>query len=56
MRIDDADLTPDALVETVNGILGPGGNAAAMRAALDDSGAGNAAGEIARRIIGERKP
>ncbi|SIS42902.1 UDP-N-acetylglucosamine-N-acetylmuramylpentapeptide N-acetylglucosamine transferase [Corynebacterium appendicis CIP 107643] len=56
VRIDDADLTPDALVEAVNGILGPGGNAAAMRAALDDSGAGNAADEIARRIIGERKP
>lgn len=54
VRIDDADLTPEALVDAVTDILGPGGTASAMRAALDDSGAGSAAEEIARRIIGER--
>lgn len=54
VRIDDAALTSDALVEAVTGILGPDGSAAGMRAALAGSGAGNAAEEIARRIIGER--
>lgn len=54
MRIDDAALTPDALVDAVTGILKPGGSAIPMRHALEGSGAGNAAEEIARRIIGER--
>lgn len=54
MRIDDAALTPDALVDAVTGILQPGGSAESMRTALAGSGAGNAAEEIARRIIGER--
>lgn len=55
VRIDDAALTPDALVDAVTGILGPNGTAASMRQVLAGSGAGNAAEEIARRIIGERK-
>lgn len=54
LRIDDAALSPDALVDAVTGILQPGGTAEAMRSALAGSGAGNAAEEIARRIIGER--
>lgn len=54
LRIDDAALTPDALVDAVTGILKPGGSAVSMRTALASSGAGNAAEEIARRIIGER--
>ena len=56
VRIDDAALTADALVEAVTGILGPDGSASSMRAALEGSNAGNAAEEIARRIIGERTP
>jgi len=55
VRIDDSALTPDALVDAVTGILGPHGTAASMRKVLEGSGAGNAAEEIARRIIGERK-
>lgn len=55
VRIDDAALTPDALVSAVTDILGPNGSAGAMREKLAGSGAGNAAEEIARRIVGERK-
>lgn len=51
VRIDDADLTADALVDAVAAILGPGGSLAAMRAALDSSGAGNVAHDLATRVV-----
>ena len=50
-RIDDADLTADALVGAVVEILGDAGAKEQMRAILQGSGAGNAAEEIARRIV-----
>ena len=50
-RIDDADLTADALVGAVVEILGDAGVKEQMRAILQGSGAGNAAEEIARRIV-----
>lgn len=51
VRIDDSALTPDILVETVTEILGNQETNQRMRAALDTSGADNAAEEIARRIV-----
>ncbi|MEX3504439.1 glycosyltransferase [Corynebacterium sp. LK2510] len=51
VRIDDADLTADALVDAVVAILGDGGALAQMRAALVSSGAGNVAHELATRIV-----
>ena len=51
MRIDDASLTADALVEAVSEILG--GKAEAMKQALTVSQAGNASETIARRIVGK---
>ena len=51
VRIDDADLTPDALVDAVTAILGEGGTLPRMRAALDSSGAGDVARELATRVV-----
>lgn len=51
VRIDDADLTSDALVDAVTAIIGPDGTAEQMRSVLAGSGAGNAAEEIAARIV-----
>ena len=51
VRIDDADLTADALVEAVAGILGERGRLATMRRALESSGAGNVARDLATRVV-----
>ncbi len=51
MRIDDAVLTPDALVAAVTEILG--GKGEEMKQALSGTQAGNAAQAIARRIMGK---
>ncbi|MCZ9293243.1 UDP-N-acetylglucosamine--N-acetylmuramyl-(pentapeptide) pyrophosphoryl-undecaprenol N-acetylglucosamine transferase [Corynebacterium meitnerae] len=51
MRIDDAALTPDALVTAVTEILG--GKSEDMKRALSGTQAGNAAQMIARRIMGK---
>ncbi len=51
VRIDDADLTPDALVSAVTGILGDNGSLGSMRRALDSSGAGNVAHDLATRVV-----
>ena len=50
VRIDDASLTPDVLAEEVLGILGSPDRYQEMRSALETSGAGNVAEELARRI------
>lgn len=51
MRIDDAALTPDALVTAVAEILGA--KSEDMKRALSGAQAGNAAQKIARRIMGK---
>lgn len=51
LRIDDAELTPDALYVTVSEILGDDAKRAEMRAALEQSGAGNVAADLAQRIV-----
>ncbi|WKD57366.1 UDP-N-acetylglucosamine--N-acetylmuramyl-(pentapeptide) pyrophosphoryl-undecaprenol N-acetylglucosamine transferase [Corynebacterium capitovis DSM 44611] len=51
VRIDDHDLTADALVEKVSEILGPGGARERMRDALRVSGAGDVARDIATRVV-----
>lgn len=48
--IDDAALTPDTLYDAVAGILGDDERRAQMRSALERSGAGNVAEELAARI------
>lgn len=50
VRIDDRDLTPDALYAAVSEILGDDELRAQMRSALQRSGAGNVAEELAARI------
>ena len=50
LRIDDADLNPDTLYEAVSRTLGDDAELARMRTALEETGAGNVAEEIARRI------
>lgn len=51
MRIDDAELTPDALARSVNEILGRPEHMQRMREALEHSGAGSVAEDLAARII-----
>ena len=51
MRIDDAELTPDALARSVNEILGRPEQMQRMREALEHSGAGSVAEDLAARII-----
>ena len=52
VRIDDAQLNPDALVAEITAILGDEARYAEMRDALVTSGAGNVAEELARRVVG----
>ncbi|AOX05348.1 undecaprenyldiphospho-muramoylpentapeptide beta-N-acetylglucosaminyltransferase [Corynebacterium sp. NML98-0116] len=51
VRIDDAELTPDALARSVNEILGRPEQMQRMREALEHSGAGSVAEDLAARII-----
>lgn len=51
VRIDDAELTPDALARSVNEILGRPEQMQHMREALEHSGAGSVAEDLAARII-----
>lgn len=50
IRIDDADLTPEALATAVTAILGSDDRLHAMQSALAASGAGDVAEQIAARI------
>lgn len=50
LRIDDVDLNPDTLYQAVSRTLGDDAELARMRTALKETGAGNVAEEIARRI------
>ena len=49
--LDDAELTPDALAHSVNEILGRPEHMQRMREALEHSGAGSVAEDLAARII-----
>lgn len=51
LRIDDADLNPDTLYDAVSRTLGSDAELNRMRTALEETGAGNVAEEIARRIV-----
>lgn len=51
VRIDDAELTPEALSAAVMSILGEPGKRARMQEALDSSGAGDVARELATRVV-----
>lgn len=50
VRIDDADVTADALVSAISEILGDATRLDQMRQALSASGAGNVAEDLARRV------
>ncbi|SDR87664.1 UDP-N-acetylglucosamine--N-acetylmuramyl-(pentapeptide) pyrophosphoryl-undecaprenol N-acetylglucosamine transferase [Corynebacterium timonense] len=51
VRIDDADLTPESLTQAVRAIVGEPGRLAQMQQALDSSGAGSVAHELATRVV-----
>ena len=55
VRIDDAELSPERLFTEVEAILGDPKRLAGMRAALENSGAGNVARELALRITRETR-
>ena len=52
LRIDDSALTPDTLYEAVKDVLGSPERVEEMRRALAETGAGEVAEDIARRIAG----
>lgn len=51
LRIDDSELTPETLLDALDSVLGDPERLAAMRTALNNSGAGDVARELATRIV-----